>query len=528
MADLTANDISRLLAPTNEGVKSLTVEQERTTDYIENLNSTLAEIGVAVDKLFNEVSTGNTEGKKPKKPKTLQAAKPGDNPLDIISSHLKDIKDFLVETFKKGPKSAFGGDTKKPPPGTKESPTDMVVSKMDEGSKTAMGWLAGLFAVGALGELSKVLGIGAAGGAAGLLAKVAGKIFKFTGPVLRRIPIIGSLFSFYEAYKKLKAGGIDNTIFGLMDFAAGIAYMVPGLGTGIGIGIDVLQYFLKNKADEFKKESGDVSFFGSMYDKLMTWLYETPMFDWMIGLGMSMKAFWNNPTYETFDEMIGRFGDVMGPLRATLQMFSTDAGAALGLTDESGAPQGLFSWLNDKVEEYIITPVMDFIGGVIQSIGDGISSLVTDVTGFIEKALTNMLPEGYIKDTVMGVMGFDAYKEAPKAKEVDGMRDAVKDLAKHVGGKFKEEDYLKFLDTATPQQLFDANTMLRDKAKKRNILDDFNKIPEQEKLPTPEEVDKEIINKAFGGVPNQSTVNQTQINTYVVPDAPSGRYTRRR
>ena len=29
MADLTASDISRLLAPTNEGVRSLTIEQEK-------------------------------------------------------------------------------------------------------------------------------------------------------------------------------------------------------------------------------------------------------------------------------------------------------------------------------------------------------------------------------------------------------------------------------------------------------------------------------------------------------------------
>ena len=73
------------------------------------------------------------------------------------------------------------------------------------------------------------------------------------------MPIIGSLFSFYEAYKKFKQGGIDNIVFGIMDLAAGIAYAFPGVGTAIGLGVDVLQYFLKNKADEFKKETGETS-----------------------------------------------------------------------------------------------------------------------------------------------------------------------------------------------------------------------------------------------------------------------------
>ena len=32
MAELTANDIAKLLAPTNEGVRLLTIEQEQTTE----------------------------------------------------------------------------------------------------------------------------------------------------------------------------------------------------------------------------------------------------------------------------------------------------------------------------------------------------------------------------------------------------------------------------------------------------------------------------------------------------------------
>mgnify|MGYP003652538404 CR=1 FL=1 len=526
MAELTAEQLKALMG-NQAGVESKRSQMEefRQQDIpaiIHKLGDISAEIreliktnlSIAINMVAEQEKGKTTDGDGTSK------AQIGEDPLDSISSHLKDIKDFLVKTFKEGPKSNFK-DKQINPPDTNDSVTEKLGESMDEGSKTALGWLGGLFAVGALGELSKVLGIGAAGGAAGLLAKVAGKIFKFTGPVLRRIPIIGSLFSFYEAYKKIKAGGIDNTIFGLMDIAAGIFYMVPGIGTGIGIGIDVLQYFLKGKADEFKKENPDVSFFGSLYDKLIDYLSETPIIKWMVGIGDKFSALWNDPSVDTFLDLFEHLGSYFQVVYSTFKMLSDDAGSALGLTDASGNSQGLFEWLYKKVDDYVLTPVknmftsvFDYVAGIIKSVQDSLGDMILSI---VDK-LPNIMGA---RDTIKAALGLNTTTDPDPGGEKNKLREEIK-------GKLS--DVYKGDEDAADAAMQKANTSSLPELKQQlkemdnQLLKDATPINQPEKFPTSQEIDREIMNKAFGGAPNQSTVNQTQVNTYVAPSAPSRSY----
>jgi len=523
MAELTAEQLKALMGNQASLEANRSQMEEFRQQDIPAIIHRLGDISTNIRELLKTNLSIAVIGSKEKGKTTdgTAQAQIGENPLDSISSHLKDIKDFLVETFKKGPESNFK-DKISTPPGTKDSVTEKLGESMDSGSKTAMGWLGGLFAVGALGELSKVLGIGAAGGTAGLLAKVAGKIFKFTGPVLRRIPILGSLFSFYEAYKKIKAGGIDNTIFGLMDLAAGFAYAVPGLGTGIGIGIDVLQYFLKNKADEFKKESGDTSFFGSMYEKLIDYLSETPMIKWMAELGTKFSAIWDNPSLETLGAFAGHlaYGPLM-PLITALSMLN-DASSVLGLTDKSGNPQKLFGWLYNKVEDYIITPVKDMFTSVFDFIKNTINTVQDNIADMILSIVDN-LPETFgIREKIKSSLGLTT--DPDPGGEKNKLRNDIKKKLSDVY-KGDREAMLRAEQKADTGDLPALKQQLKEMD--NQLLKDATPINQPEKLPTLEQIDKEIINKAFGLAPNQSTVNQTQVNTYVAPSAPSRRYRRR-
>ena len=72
MAELTANDIGRLLAPTNEGVRSLTIEQEQTTADIKSMHETISNfdqsvrrIGLTIDKIFTELGRVSKQIDKP-------------------------------------------------------------------------------------------------------------------------------------------------------------------------------------------------------------------------------------------------------------------------------------------------------------------------------------------------------------------------------------------------------------------------------------------------------------------------------
>ena len=523
MADLTASDISRLLAPTNEGVRSLTIEQEKTTEYIENLNSTLADILATVDKLFKQVATGDKKNKPPviegtSKPQTI-------NPLDSISNHLNDIKKFLVKTFRPTGLSGSTEDTNvgmassltKEAEKTKE---EKLKEKLGADKASALSWLGGLFTVGALGELSKILGVGGAvGGSSALLAKVATKIFKFSGKLLKRIPILGSLFSFYEAYKNFKAGGIDNYVFGLMDIAAGIGYMLPGVGWGIAIGIDVLQYFLKNKADEWKAKTGETSFFGSMYDKLIEYLSETPMIKWMAELGTKFSALWDNPSLETLGDFAGHLAYApLMPLINALSMLN-DASSFLGLTDESGNPQKLFGWLYDKVEDYIITPVKDMFTSIFDYIKDIINSVSKGVEGIVT-GMVDALPDTMgLKDTVKGALGL-AKEDDPgneKTKLISQIKQRLGELYPKDPEKQRQERK-KALQSDLPalqNQLKDLDSQLK--------LQETTPINQPERLPTLEETEKEYLNK-LERKPTQNIINQTQINTHVTQPSPSLRH----
>jgi len=84
----------------------------------------------------------------------------------------------------------------------------------------------------------------------GSVTKLAGgSIFKLLGvglkQIAKRIPFIGALISFKDAYDRIKSGDV---VGGLISIGSGIASFFPGIGTVISIGLDVLNMFLDKKA----------------------------------------------------------------------------------------------------------------------------------------------------------------------------------------------------------------------------------------------------------------------------------------
>ena len=545
MAELTANDIGRLLAPTNDGVRSLTIEQEQTTADIKEMHNTLSNIGLTINKIFTELGRVSERIDKPpviedNKDDNIETKEEDIvSPLDTISNHLSDIKDFLIKTFTPT-QVGLSGSTEDKQVDKLESEKieveDKEKTKLEGYNNSALAWLGGLFAVGALTSIGKTLGLGAAGGVAGgLLAKILPKIFPFGKAVIRRIPILGSLFSFYEAYKKFKQGGVDNIVFGLMDVAAGIAYAVPGVGTAIGIGLDVLQYFLKNKADEWKKETGETSFFGSLYDQVIEYLSETPIIKWMVGLGDKFSALFSNPSTETFLDLFEHLGSYFSTIYSTFKMLSEDAGAALGLTDESGNTQGLFEWLYDKVEEYVIDPVKGMFTSVFKSVANVINGVQNSIAEMILGAVDTIPMPDFIRNRIKGYLGIATpaeeaeaaareqkaaergISEAPPTGQTKEQRDAKVDawyekMAKKHNTTAEEyrayRDYRLGFDGAVPTFEEWRGSQLK-------------KVPEKTDIPKPD-LDVELNSPPMSNNV-QNNVSQTQINTYVAPEAPSSR-----
>jgi len=474
--------------------------------------------------------------------------------LHKMSDQLEEIKEKLDSNFKSNrqqakkqqgffsrifkPKGGLSGATADTDVGTlnqQKAAEQKQAEKDKEATKTSsVPWLSLLFAGGALATISKAFGLGAgAGVGAGIFSKLAPKLFGIfaKGPfrvIAKRIPLLGSLISFWEAYEKFKAGGIDNIIFGVMDVAAGIAYAFPLAGTAIGLGIDVLQYFLKNKADDWKKKTGDTSFFGSLWDSMMGYLKKTPIFKWFIDTGKSAKAFWDNPTWETFSAMGTQFGSILQPLLSTFSMFNSDAGKALGLTDDEGKETGLFTWIADKIDEWIITPVMGFLEGLFVSIGEGIMSLGSGISGFMKRGVDNSLEDGWTKDTLYWMMGWSDKEPEGGHDEIKGLhgkskanekgrtdlRSNIHRLNKELGFDPVADETLDKMEKDEPQRLFDYHHKLIQKQRQRQKS--IKTIPETEELPNTEDYNLPDYFDREGKIINQSSVNMTTFNNLAV------------
>ena len=311
---------------------------------------------------------------------------------------------------------------------------DQTLMKEDakKAPETKMGLLAllgGILGAGAVGVIGSVFGMGAgAGAAAGLLSKIGPIIFKPLKLILKRLPIIGSLFSFYEAYENFKKGGVDNILLGLLDVAAGFAYAFPGVGTAIGLGIDVLSYFINKQVEEHNMEGGDTSWLGSMYDKVIDYLSETDQIKWMVKLGELFGEVWDDPgnldTWEAFFTHIGGLGFGLIDM---LTNFDKTVGTALGVTDEKGEGMGLVAKMVELLNEYVVFPIVEMITKTFKMIKNAISdaaSAVYDKAAGIFRDIGSFVTGGAIDDA-----------ETAKANK----KSASEDLYDSLFGK----DYLK-------------------------------------------------------------------------------------
>ena len=123
--------------------------------------------------------------------------------------------------------------------------------------------------------------------------------------VLKRLPVIGLVISLGEAAAKMITGEPAKILSGLGNIAAGIAYMFPGVGTAIGLGIDFLNYLYESEAEEFEEREGrPPSFFESITTVIWGMLKKAPIIGWAIKSGEAIQAFVTAPSLEGFGKVL--------------------------------------------------------------------------------------------------------------------------------------------------------------------------------------------------------------------------------
>ena len=152
--------------------------------------------------------------------------------------------------------------------------------------QTAYKALRGIFGK----SVSKTL-TGAIAKTPGLLTKMLGGLVKFIKPLLKRLPLIGTVISLSFAYTRFKSGDV---VGGIIDVLSGVATLIPGAGTAISIGLDVLNAFLDAKAggatgETSQKKAGMIGdFFGKIYDYIGEKL--SGAFSWVVEIGKKVIA----------------------------------------------------------------------------------------------------------------------------------------------------------------------------------------------------------------------------------------------
>jgi hypothetical protein len=144
-----------------------------------------------------------------------------------------------------------------------------------------------------------------------------GGLFKGVGKAfLKRLPLIGSLISIGSAVTRIKN---KDFLGGLIDLGAAVAYMFPGIGTGIGIALDLLNASsdaygekkgIKGKGASIKAMFGDA--FSFITDKLASFLEQgikwvvDQLYDmdfipsWMVGKALDFMGL---PSYKQPEEV---------------------------------------------------------------------------------------------------------------------------------------------------------------------------------------------------------------------------------
>lgn len=122
-----------------------------------------------------------------------------------------------------------------------------------------------------------------------LLPKIAGGLFKGPGKILLKgIPILGSLISFYFAYDRFQQG--DN-IQGIVELIAGVAGLIPGVGIPLSIGLSALNAFIDYKVGDLPKDQQQTAaagIIGSLGKKVYDMVKDIPIIGGLFNFGLGI------------------------------------------------------------------------------------------------------------------------------------------------------------------------------------------------------------------------------------------------
>lgn len=250
-------------------------------------------------------------------------------------------------------------------------------------------------------------------GMTGLFTKMLGGLVRFVTPLLKKLPLIGTVISWGFAYTRFKSG---DTVGGIIDILSGIASIFPGVGTAIAIGLDVLNAFLDYKAGgaDGKASQKKTGMIGDFFGNIWEWIKGKAIgvFSWFIDLGDLVAR--------------ARWGDVFLKL----------AGWVPGL-------DWMLGWLGTSTEEMVEegnTMGQQYVD-IITSFTNWVQTNIIDkITGFV----------GSVWDKIKTVASYIPFLGGDDEPDIPQTPEPTKQSRKTARGRAKIADQTEQIETLTP------------------------------------------------------------------------------
>lgn len=228
---------------------------------------------------------------------------------------------------------------------------------------------------------------------------------------LKMLPLVGSLLNFGFAYKAFDEGDWG---VGLWELASGIAGLVPGVGSFISMGMDMIMYMYESNNPKDEAGERNMGFGDWLWNKSkeiggIVW---QAIVDGKVPLLSGMYK---------FGEGIGYF--VTGNFAAGLESWSAILPAMLGQGDNEDflmAFDAFTDWLGEGTYNMAVkakskaADAMSWIGDLFSEIGDVIKGMFTAMKDWVDGAISGGIDKlkSYLPDWLGGGEGAETSAEA--------------------------------------------------------------------------------------------------------------------
>ena len=258
--------------------------------------------------------------------------------------------------------------------------------------------LSKILAAGVLKAIPKFFGKTTA--VISFIMKGAAKHFTTLAKVFKFIPGVGSLLSFAFAVDRFKKGDYFG---GILEVAAGIAYFFPGIGTAIGVGVDLFNTFLDYKQTQpDTKNMGKSEIVVGLLESATEWfigkfgvdrLYQIPVIGPMMKIVKGLTLLSTDPAEGMKTVLKGIFA--FNPLTQLANAVSFIDFLMNGdVATDPNVKGSMSDWFNSDIW---IDKIGGFIGGIVDVVTEKVGWIFGKVKSAMEwifgKAESEMTPQ---------------------------------------------------------------------------------------------------------------------------------------